>query len=124
MVAIDVFDAGELAETCGFLRSWILAAGAEVAGSLASVGGPQAYDIVVDALGRAPDLLVRLLPSVSRELPAQVAPLGPGEALGLTEMLLDIAEHGAPADRAYARALVEDCRGWAVRLSYIPGVPR
>jgi hypothetical protein len=123
MVGIDILDAAELAEICDYLGEWITHAPTEVTDSLARHGAsPAAPQLVLDALARFAELLVRLVPSVSPVHVSTTAPLGPGEALGLAELLIELAINGWPTDEGHVEALEHDLRRWALRLSHIPGV--
>jgi hypothetical protein len=125
MVGIDLADVAELACTCEFLRDWIRQAPGEVTQSLARHGAsPDTPAVVVEALERFADLLVRLVPCISptRARADRPTPLGPGEALGLGELLIELAANGWPADAAHAEAMEDDCRRWALRLTRIPGL--
>jgi len=123
MVGIDMLDAAELAEICDYVAEWIRGAPPAVVDSLARFGAScEAPTILVEELERFSDLLVRLVPSVSPAKISPTAPLGPGEALGLAELLIGLAIDGWPADPDHAQALDHDCRRWALRLTHIPGV--
>ena len=122
-VGIDMLDAAELAEICDYVAEWIRGAPPAVADSLARFGASrEAPTILLEELERFSNLLVRLVPSVSPAKISPTAPLGPGEALGLAELLIGLAIDGWPADPDHAQALDHDCRRWALRLTHIPGV--
>lgn len=123
MVGIDMLDVVELAEICEYLSEWIRQAPPAVTCHLARFGAhPDAPAFLLEALDRFAGSLMRLVPSVSPTLPNQEIPLGPGEALGLAELLTDLAERGWPGDPDHSQALKTDCRRWAARLTWIPGV--
>src|SRR5579862_2820060 len=123
MVGIDMLDAGELAEICDYVATWIRGAPPAVADSLARFDASSAAPtILLEELERFGSLLVRLVPSVSPAKISPTAPLGPGEALGLAELLIGLAIDGWPVDPDHAEALEHDCRRWALRLTHIPGV--
>ena len=126
MVGIAIEDAAELSEVCGYASDWIKGAPPEVRASLARFGqSALAPSLLIEALDRFSDLLVRLVPSTS---PTPVmagclsSPLGAGEAIGLAELLLGLAINAWPADLGRAEALSHDCRRWAVRLMHLPGM--
>lgn len=122
LVGIDILDAAELSEICSYLGAWIQDAPDEVTASLHAFGGQGARHRLTEALGHYADLLGRLVPSGSPQLPHGAAPLGPGEALGLAELLSDLAEGGWPADPDHALAVEDDCRHWALRLVATAGI--
>lgn len=123
MVGVDMLDAAELAEICDYVACWITNAPADVTDSLVRHGAScDAPKILVEDLERFSDLLVRLVPSVTPTRVGVTVPLGPGEALGLAELLINLAIHGWPTDRDRADTLEHDCRRWALRLTNIPGV--
>jgi hypothetical protein len=123
MVGIDMLDAAELAEICEYISGWIRQAPKAVSNSLARFGAHRdAPAILLEALDGFAQSLVRLMPSISPTIPTTEIPLGPGEALGLAELLTDLAEFGWPADPDHAEAMRTDCRRWAARLTWIPGV--
>jgi hypothetical protein len=123
MVGIDMLDAAELAEICDYLAEWIRGAPPAVADSLARFGASSdASTILLEELERFATLLIRLVPSPSPAKISPTAPLGPGEALGLAELLIGLAIDGWPTDPDHGEALEHDCRRWALRLAHIPGV--
>lgn len=125
MVGIDMLEAGELAEICEYLACWIRQGPKAVSNSLARFGAHNdAPAILLEALDHFAESLVRLVPSISPTVPNAEIPLGPGEALGLAELLTDVAELAWPADPDHAEAMRTDCRRWAARLTWIPGVIR
>jgi hypothetical protein len=125
MVAVDMLDAVELAEICEYLRDWIGGAPPAVSSSLARFGGPDAQTILLDALARLADTLMRAVPTVTPHHRVRVATaLSPGEALGLAEVVLDLAVHHWPTEPAASDALEDDCRRWALRLARTPGLMR
>jgi hypothetical protein len=126
MVGIAIDDAAELSEVCRYAIDWIKGAPPEVKASLRRFGASAfAPSVLIEALNRFSDLLLRAVPSTSPTpvMPGCLStPLGAGEAIGLAEILLDLAIDGWPADPGHAEALSHDCRRWAVRLMHIPGV--
>jgi len=123
LVAIDILDAAEIAEMCQYLTAWITQAPAEVTDSLARfAASPHAPAILLDALHHYRRLLERLVPTTSPDHVTTIAPLGPGEAVGLAEFLIDLAKNGWPPDPAHDEATQHDCRRWALRMAHIPGV--
>jgi hypothetical protein len=123
MVGIDMLDAAELAEICDYMADWIRGAPPVVGESLARFGASgDARMILLEELDRFGALLVRLVPSVSPAKVSVTAPLGPGEALGLAELVITLAIDGWPTDPDRSEALEHDCRRWALRLTHIPGV--
>lgn len=122
MVAIDMLDAAEMAEVCDYLRDWVGGAPPAVNASLTRFGGPDAKAILLEALTRLADTLVRAVPSVSPTPARSLTPLAPGEALGLAELLVDLAVNHWPADADHADAMAGDCRRWAMRLFNTPGM--
>jgi hypothetical protein len=121
MVAIDVIDAAELADTCQFVNDWMRDAPVAVTASLRAFGGPGAPAVVVEALGRLGEVLVRAVPSTTPHGVTTTTPLSPGEALGLAELLVELSVDGWPADAEPARWIADDCQRWAVRLLHTPG---
>ena len=122
MVAVDILDAAELAEICDYVRDWIRAAPPAVSASLTRFGGPDAATILLGALGRLADALVRAVPSTTPTQAGGRTPLAPGEALGLAELLVDLAVNGWPAGGDEADYMAGDCRRWAMRLFNTPGM--
>jgi hypothetical protein len=123
MVGIDMLDAAELAEICEYVSCWIRQAPPAVTDSLVRYGAScDAPTILLEALEHFSDLLVRLVPSLTPTTVDLTAPLGAGEALGLAELLIELALRGWPSDADHAEALEHDCRRWALRLTHIPGV--
>jgi hypothetical protein len=123
MVGIDMLDAAELSEICEYVSCWIRQAPQAVNDSLVRFGAhPDAPAILLEALDHFTESLVRLVPSVSPTIPKTEVPLEPGEALGLAELLTDLVKFGWPADADQAQAMRTDCRRWAARLTWIPGV--
>jgi hypothetical protein len=59
MVVLDMLDAAEMAEICDYLRDWIGGAPPAVSASLTRFGGPDAKAILLEALARLADSLVR-----------------------------------------------------------------
>lgn len=68
MVAVDILDAAEMAEICDYLSDWIGGAPPAVHASLTRFGGPDAPAILLEALGRLADRLVRAVPPPSSRL--------------------------------------------------------
>jgi hypothetical protein len=124
MVAVDMLDAAELAEVCDYLRDWIGGAPPAVNASLTRFGGPDAKAILLEALTRLADTLVRAVPSVSPTSVPSPTPLAPGETLGLVELLVELAANRWPADADHAQAMADDCHRWAARLVNTPGMVR
>ncbi len=124
MVVLDILDAAEMAEICDYLRDWIVGAPPAVSASLTRFGGPGAKDILLEALARLADTLVRAVPSVSPTSVPCPTPLSPGETLGLVELLVDLAGNRWPADADHAQAMADDCHRWAARLLNTPGTLR
>lgn len=122
MVAIDVVEAAEAAATCSYVRDWLRACPKAADSLVRFTASPAAPAVLVAALDRLVGLLGRLVPSVSPDRVTTSAPLGPGEALGLAELLVDLAGHRWPADPGQGEALEDDCRRWALRLLRVPGV--
>jgi hypothetical protein len=123
MVGIDMLDAAELAEICDYVADWIRGAPPVVGESLACFGASgDARMILLEALDHFGALLVRLVPSVSPTRVRSLTPLAPGEALGLAQLLVDLAVNGWPADGDEADCMAGDCRSWAVRLFNTPGM--
>jgi hypothetical protein len=123
LVGIDILDAAELAHICRYLTAWITHAPPAVTASLARFGASaEAPATLLDALRHHGDLLERLVPSTSPTHITVTAPLGPGEATGLAEFLIDLAINGWPSDPAHDEAIQHDCRRWALRMIHIPGV--
>jgi hypothetical protein len=122
MVAIELIDAAELAVTCQFVNHWMRDAPVAVMASLRAFGGPDAPAVVVEALGRLAEVLVRAVPSTTPHGVTTTTPLSPGEALGLAELLVELSVDGWPADTEPARWMADDCQRWAVRLLHTPGV--
>jgi hypothetical protein len=122
MVALDMLDAVELAEICEYVRDWIGGAPPAVSSSLARFGGPDAQAILLEALARLTDSLVRAVPQVTPRRVSVAAALNPSEALGLAEMVLDLAVGHWPSEPAASDALEDDCRRWALRLARTPGL--
>ena len=123
LVAINIVDAAEIAEICGYITAWITQAPAPVTESLARFGADRdAPAILLDALARFGDLLVRLVPSTTPTNPTTTAPLGPGEAIGLSEFLINLAINDWPTDPSHIETIQHDCRRWALRMTHIPGV--
>ena len=121
-VAVDILDAAEMAEVCDYVRVWICGAPPAVTASLARFGGPDARATLFEALGRLADALTRAVPSVTPTRVGRLTPLAPGEALGLAELLVDLAVNGWPADPDHADCMSGDCRRWAMRLFKTPGM--
>ena len=124
MVVVDIADAAEMAEICDYLREWIVGAPPAVNASLTRFGGPGAKAILVEALARLADTLVRAVPSVSPTSVPCPTPLAPGETLGLVELLVDLAGNRWPTDADAAQAMADDCHHWAARLLNTPGTLR
>jgi hypothetical protein len=124
MVAVDVLDVAEMAEVCDYLRDWIGGAPPAVNASLTRFGGPDAKAILLEALARLADTLVRAVPSVSPTSVTSPTPLAHGETLGLAELLVDLAVNRWPADADHAQAMADDCHRWAARLVNTPGMVR
>jgi hypothetical protein len=124
MVAVDMLDVAELAEVCDYLRDWIGGAPPAVHASLTRFGGPDAPAILLEALTRLADTLVRAVPSVSPTSAPSSTPLATGETLGLVELLVELAGNRWPADADHAEALADDCHRWAARLLNTPGMVR
>ena len=124
MVAVDMLDVAELAEICDYLRDWIGGAPPAVSASLTRFGGPDAKAIMLEALARLADSLVRAVPSVSPTSVPPPTPLAPGETLGLVELLVELAGNRWPADADHAQAMADDCHRWAARLLNTPGMVR
>lgn len=124
MVVLDILDAAEMAEICDYLRDWIVGAPPAVSASLTRFGGPGAKAILLEALARLADTLVRAVPSVSPTSVPCPTPLSPGETLGLVELLVDLAGNRWPADADHAQAMADDCHRWAARLLNTPGTLR
>lgn len=122
MVAIDVLDAAELAEICAYVRDWIDGAPPAVNASLARFAGLDAPAILIEALARLGDALILSVPSISPTPVHCRTPLGPGERLGLAELLVDLAVNGWPTDADHVEAMADDCRRWAMRLFDTPGM--
>ena len=122
MVAVDMLDVAELAEICDYVADWIGGAPRAVNASLTRFGGPDAPAILLEALARLADTLVRAVPSVSPTRVRSLTPLAPGEALGLAELLVDLAVNGWPAGADHAGAMAGDCWRWAMRLFNTPGM--
>ncbi len=100
MVGIAIDDAAELSEVCRYAIDWIKGAPPEVRASLRRFGQSAfAPSVLIEALNRFSDLLLRLAPSTSPTpaMPGSLStPLGAGEAIGLAELLLDLAIDGWP----------------------------
>lgn len=124
MVVLDILDAAEMAEICDYLHDWIGGAPPAVSASLTRFGGPDAKAIVLEALARLADSLVRAVPSVSPTSVPSPTPLAPGETLGLVELLVELAANRWPADADHAQAMADDCHRWAARLLNTPGMVR
>jgi hypothetical protein len=130
MVVLDMLDAAELAEVCDYVRDWIGGAPPAVNASLTRFGGPDAKAILLEALTRLADTLVRAVPSISpTSAPSSTPlatgePLAAGETLGLVELLVELAGNRWPADADHAQALADDCHRWAARLLNTPGMVR
>lgn len=124
MVVLDILDAAEIAETCDYLRDWIVGAAPAVNASLTRFGGPGAKAILLEALARLADTVVRAVPSVSPTPVPCPTPLAPGETLGLVELLVELAGNRWPADADHAQAMADDCQRWAARLLNTPGMLR
>jgi hypothetical protein len=124
MVAVDILDAAEMAEICDYLADWIGGAPPAVQASLTRFGGPDAKAILLEALARLADRLVRAVPSVSPTSVPSPTPLAGGETLGLAELLADLAVNRWPADPDHAQAMADDCHRWAARLLNTPGIGR
>lgn len=124
MVVLDILDAAEMAEICEYLRDWIDGAPPAVSASLTRFGGPGAKAILLEALARLADTVVRAVPSVSPTSVPSPTPLSPGETLGLAELLVDLAVNRWPADADHAQAVADDCHRWAARLLDTPGTLR
>jgi hypothetical protein len=124
MVVLDILDAAEMAEICHYLRDWIGGAPRAVSASLTRFGGPDAKAIMLEALARLADTLVRAVPSVSPTSVQSPKPLAPGETLGLVELLVELAANRWPADAYHAQAMADDCHRWAARLLNTPGMVR
>jgi hypothetical protein len=124
MVVLDILDAAEMAEICAYLRDWIGGAPPAVSASLTRFGGPDAKAILLEALARLADTLVRAVPSVSPTSVPSPTPLAPGETLGLVELLVELATNRWPADPDHAQAMADDCQRWAARLLNTPGMLR
>jgi hypothetical protein len=124
MVVLDILDAAEMAEICDYLRDWIGGAPPAVSASLTRFGGPDAKAIMLEALARLADRLVRAVPSPSPTSVPSPTPLAPGERLGLVELLVELAGNRWPADADHAQALADDCHRWAARLGNTPGTLR
>ena len=122
MVALDMLDVVELAEICDYLRDWIGGAPPAVSASLTRFGGPDAQAILLEALARLAGSLLRAVPQVAPDRVSVATPLSPTEALGLAEMVLDLAVGHWPTDPASSDALEDDCRRWALRLARTPGL--
>jgi hypothetical protein len=121
MVVLDMLDAVEMAEVCDYVRDWIDGAPPAVTASLSRFGGPDAKAILLEALGRLADVLVRAVPSVSPTSVSSPTALAHGETLGLVELLVELAGNRWPADAERAQALADDCHRWAARLLNTPG---
>lgn len=124
MVVLDILDAAEMAEICEYLRDWIDGAPPAVSASLTRFGGPGAKAILLEALARLADTVVRAVPSPSPTSVPSPTPLSPGETLGLAELLVDLAVNRWPADADHAQAVADDCHRWAARLLDTPGTLR
>jgi hypothetical protein len=124
MVALDILDAAELAEICDYLSDWIGGAPEAVTTSLTRFGGPDAKPILLEALSRLADTLVRTVPSVSPTSVPSPTPLAQGETLGLVELLVDLSGNRWPVDADHAQAMADDCHRWAARLLNTPGMVR
>lgn len=124
MVVVDILDAAEMAAICDYLRDWIGGAPPAVNASLTRFGGADAKAVMLEALARLADTLVRAVPSVSPTSVPCPTPLTPGETLGLVELLVDLAENRWPADADHAQAMADDCHRWAARLLNTPGTLR
>ena len=124
MVVLDLLDVAELAEICDYLRDWIGGAPPAVHTSLTRFGGPDAKAILLEALTRLADTLVRAVPSTSPTSAPSPTPLAPGETLGLVELLVELAANRWPADADHAQAMADDCHQWAARLLTTPGTLR
>ena len=122
MVVVDILDAAEMAEICEYLADWISGAPPAVAASLARFGGPDAKAILLEALARLGDRLVRAVPSPKPTLVRSPAALAGGETLGVAQLLADLAVNGWPAHPEVAEAKADDCHRWAVRLLNTPAV--
>ena len=121
MVVVDIDDAVEMAEICGYVADWISGAPPAVGASLARFGGPDAKAILLEALARLADRLLRAVPSPRPTPLRSPAALGVG---GLAQLLADLAVNGWPADPDGAEATADDCHRWAVRLLNTPAVLR
>jgi hypothetical protein len=124
MVTLDILDAVEMAEICDYVRDWICGAPPAVTASLARFGGPDAKAILLEALGRLADSLVRAVPSPSPTSVPSPMPLAHGETLGLVDLLVELGANRRPTDAEQARALAGDCHRWAARLLNTPGMVR
>lgn len=124
MVVLDIGDAAEMAEICDYLRDWIGGAPPAVSASLTRFGGPDATAIMLEALARLADRLVRAVPSISPTSVPSPTPLTPGETAGLVELLVELAANRWPADADHAQAMADDCHQWAARLANTPGTLR
>ena len=124
MVAVDMLDIAELAEICDYVRDWVGGAPPAVNASLIRFGGPDAKAILLEALGRLADVLVRAVPCVSPTGVQSPTSLGHGETLGLAELLATLSVNSWPADADHAQALASDCHRWAARLLNTPGMVR
>ena len=124
MVVLDILDAAEMAEICDYLRDWIGGAPPAVSASLNRFGGPHATAILLEALARLADTLVRAVPSVSPTSVPCPTPLSPGETLGLVELVVDLAGNRWPAHADHAQAMADDCHRWAARLLNTAGTLR
>jgi hypothetical protein len=124
MVVLDILDAAEMAEICDYLRDWIGGAPPAVNASLTRFGGPQAKAILVEALTRLADILVRAVPSPTPTSVPSPMPLARGETLGLVELLVELSGNRWPADAERAQAKADDCHRWAARLLNTPGMAR
>jgi hypothetical protein len=122
MVAVDMVDVAELAEICDYVRDWVGGAPPAVNASLTRFGGPDAKAILLEALGRLADVLVRAVPCVSPTGVQSPTSLGHGETPGLAELLATLSVNGWPADADHAQALADDCHRWAARLGNTPGM--
>lgn len=124
MITLDMLDAVEMAEVCDYLRDWIVGAPKAVTESLTRFGGPDAKAIVLEALGRLADVVVRAVPCVCPTSVPSPMPLASGETLGLVELLVTLATNRWPTDADRARAMASACHHWAARLLNTPGMVR